>query len=180
VGETPGHPRGQESGGVNERPRTHREALEWFFARELEERNATRLTGWLYNDVDRAHDWDGVRDITADLCLARGQFRTEEFHDPCIANLPGVVFACCGHGRSGCYVDGFFGFGDRVRVFGGALVVDRLRGPTAARKMRELGGRPPRRRFCSTRFEERASERTRLVDRFDLSPLRQAPPGEGR
>lgn len=30
--------------------------------------------------------------------------RTPEGHDPCIANLPGVVFACCGHGQTKGYL----------------------------------------------------------------------------
>lgn len=30
--------------------------------------------------------------------------RTDEGHDPCIANLPGVAFACCGHGFQMGYV----------------------------------------------------------------------------
>jgi hypothetical protein len=28
----------------------------------------------------------------------------ENGHDPCISNLPGVKFACCGHGRGPGYV----------------------------------------------------------------------------
>lgn len=30
--------------------------------------------------------------------------RTPEGHDPCIANLPGVSFACCGHGIDKGYI----------------------------------------------------------------------------
>lgn len=30
--------------------------------------------------------------------------RTDEGHDPCIANLPGVLFACCGHGEPNGYI----------------------------------------------------------------------------
>jgi hypothetical protein len=56
-------------------------------------------------------------------------------HDPCIANLPGVVAACCGHaaltagGFDGCYVE-----------FENGTV---LRGDDARAAMRELGGDPP-------------------------------------
>lgn len=37
--------------------------------------------------------------------------RTPEGHDPCIAGLPGVAFACCGHGSETsrayvCFADG--------------------------------------------------------------------------
>ncbi len=31
-------------------------------------------------------------------CPACGKYPTDEGHDPCIANLPGVRYACCGHG----------------------------------------------------------------------------------
>jgi hypothetical protein len=108
-----------------------RAVAEFLFWEELCERQALQPSGWLYCG-DGADEFDGRRDITADLCLACGMFRTAELHDPCIANLPGVLFACCGHGCRPPYVDGWFG---------------RLKGPAAARKMRELGGRPPARAF---------------------------------
>ena len=51
--------------------------------------------------------------------------RTPEGHDPCIANLPGVVFACCGHGvKEGyvCFESGTIIRGDfRVEQAGWAL-----------------------------------------------------------
>lgn len=31
-------------------------------------------------------------------CPKCGEHRTPKGHDPCIANLPGVEYACCGHG----------------------------------------------------------------------------------
>lgn len=37
-------------------------------------------------------------------CRKCGLERTPEGHDPCIANLPGVMFACCGHGTQPGYV----------------------------------------------------------------------------
>ena len=37
-------------------------------------------------------------------CENCGKRRTKDGHDPCIANLPGVLFACCGHGRRDGYV----------------------------------------------------------------------------
>lgn len=30
--------------------------------------------------------------------------RTKDGHDPCIANLPGVRYACCGHGLKQGYI----------------------------------------------------------------------------
>lgn len=37
-------------------------------------------------------------------CTACGERRTKEGHDPCIANMPGVLFACCGHGTGDGYI----------------------------------------------------------------------------
>ncbi len=37
-------------------------------------------------------------------CVLCRQRRTKDGHDPCIANLPGVDFACCGHGVGEAYV----------------------------------------------------------------------------
>lgn len=34
-------------------------------------------------------------------CGKCGKHFTEKGHDPCIANLPGVMNACCGHGNAG-------------------------------------------------------------------------------
>jgi hypothetical protein len=50
----------------------------------------------------------------------------ERLDDPCIRDLPGVGYACCGHGHSGRPV-----------------YVNRVSGPAAAERMRELGGNPP-------------------------------------
>jgi hypothetical protein len=108
---------------------TLRALYEYGFLLELEDRKSLRRTGWLYAG-DGADVYDPDRDITADMCLACGGFRTEDLHDPCIANLPGVYFACCGHGRSGRWVN-----------------VNDLHGPVAARRMRELGGNPPPQAF---------------------------------
>jgi hypothetical protein len=37
-------------------------------------------------------------------CPLCGGLPTPEGHDPCIANLPGVCYACCGHGVEEGYV----------------------------------------------------------------------------
>jgi hypothetical protein len=50
-------------------------------------------------------------------------------HNPCIANLPGVRHACCGHGCETAYL-----------VTEPGVV---LRGLAASRLMRRLGGNPP-------------------------------------
>jgi hypothetical protein len=38
-------------------------------------------------------------------CNRCGQCRTAKHHDPCIADLPGVRDACCGHGIESGYVN---------------------------------------------------------------------------
>lgn len=37
-------------------------------------------------------------------CKLCRDMRTDKGHDPCIANLPGVVYACCGHGQESGYI----------------------------------------------------------------------------
>ena len=49
---------------------------------------------WRYSDDDST-----VKDNWQDRpCGKCGESFTEDGHDPCIANLPGVMNACCGHG----------------------------------------------------------------------------------
>lgn len=48
--------------------------------------------------MSRDDDW------TNEVCNNCRQRRTPEGHDPCIANLPGVLFACCGHGNEEGYI----------------------------------------------------------------------------
>jgi hypothetical protein len=38
------------------------------------------------------------------VCVKCGLKRTAAGHDPCIANLPGVRHACCGHGVHSGYI----------------------------------------------------------------------------
>ena len=56
---------------------------------------------WRYEDDDLA-----VKDNwTARPCNKCGESFTKDGHDPCIANLPCVMNACCGHGDdSSAYV----------------------------------------------------------------------------
>lgn len=52
---------------------------------------------------------DAVGNFPDGLCRHCKLPRTGDGHDPCIANLPGASFACCGHGkRPGyvCFTDG--------------------------------------------------------------------------
>jgi hypothetical protein len=56
-----------------------------------------------YCDNHEEVDWDNTRP-----CRKCGGLRTPEGHDPCIANLPGVTAACCGHGAGIGYI-GFKG-----------------------------------------------------------------------
>src|SRR5258707_458524 len=45
-----------------------------------------------------------ARPTTKRPCVVCHQLRTPEGHDPCIANLPGVFQACCGHGVCSGYM----------------------------------------------------------------------------
>ena len=53
---------------------------------------------WYYADNDESIE-DNPRP-----CPKCNQYPTKESHDPCIANLPGVKAACCGHGIRSAYV----------------------------------------------------------------------------
>lgn len=46
-------------------------------------------------------DFETKEVVACPLC---GKMPTDERHDQCIANLPGVVHACCGHGIREAYV----------------------------------------------------------------------------
>ena len=71
-----------------------------------------------------------------DVCSYCERPTTRKGHDPCIANLPGVVFACCGHAGKDAFTGGWstpylvepgretlYGYRalDRMRELGGAL-----------------------------------------------------------
>jgi hypothetical protein len=45
-----------------------------------------------------------ISDVDYKPCKLCGKKPTKEGHDACIANLPGVKFACCGHGMNTPYV----------------------------------------------------------------------------
>lgn len=52
-------------------------------------------------------------------CGCCGEYTTPAGHDPCIANLPSVMNACCGHG---CIEDAYVQFVDGRRLRGPAAV----------------------------------------------------------
>lgn len=43
-------------------------------------------------------------------CKVCGNHRTEEGHDACFGELPGVAFACCGHGLYDWRFNHYFGY----------------------------------------------------------------------
>ena len=51
------------------------------------------VKGWLY--------LDGISVKENRPCIKCNQKETKDGHDPCISNLPGVINACCGHGKEG-------------------------------------------------------------------------------
>ena len=70
---------------------------------------------WLYVD-DNTPTKDHWEKRPCGRC---GRLVTANGHDPCIANLPGVRNACCGHGEEvGAYVQ----FDDGRRVSGAAAL----------------------------------------------------------
>lgn len=54
---------------------------------------------WRYTDTNERID-----DVPPRSCLKCGMNQTADGHDPCIANLPGVEHACCGHGVDEGYI----------------------------------------------------------------------------
>ena len=54
---------------------------------------------WVYKDTEEVVDFKNPRP-----CSRCGKLPTEKGHDPCIANLPGVDNACCGHGVRQGYI----------------------------------------------------------------------------
>lgn len=60
-----------------------------------------RLDGYAIIPIEDYHELRGVKGFVENSwpcakCGATGP--TSEGHDPCLANLPGVIHACCGHG----------------------------------------------------------------------------------
>lgn len=74
-------------------------------------------TNWRYVDTNESI-YDEPN--TKRLCPKCNKPETEDGHDPCIANLPGVKFACCGHGIQ----DGYITFDNDVTIRG-SFVVDK-------------------------------------------------------
>lgn len=60
--------------------------------------------GRIYCDLWRYVDDNQPIEGNDRPCPRCGQMATPEGHDPCIANLPGVAYACCGHGTGKPYV----------------------------------------------------------------------------
>ncbi len=61
----------------------------------------------VFNDASECWCWadTGEPTIGEDRSCGRcGKDETEEGHDACIAKLPGVVNACCGHGQNEGYI----------------------------------------------------------------------------
>ena len=80
---------------------------------------------WVYADDLSAVGWPHKRP-----CPRCGRMPTEEGHDACIANLPGVISACCGHGVGDKALYPFVIFDDG----------EELRGEEAAKWIKENDG----------------------------------------
>lgn len=58
-----------------------------------------------YTDVWRYEETgEDVKAVPVKPCKHCGQLPTKEGYDACIGYLPGVVYACCGHGKENPYV----------------------------------------------------------------------------
>lgn len=65
--------------------------------------------GWFYVDNGEPHvsiegTVAGTEALNPRKCPTCDKYPTDEGHDPCIANLPGVNYACCGHGVRPGYI----------------------------------------------------------------------------
>lgn len=59
---------------------------------------------WVYADNKEVIRHENNIPINLRPCVKCGLMPTLEGHDPCIANLPGVQNACCGHGVERGYI----------------------------------------------------------------------------
>ena len=66
----------------------------------INDRGQRHYSNWRYDDNDVSRD----EDTTKRACPMCKMMTTKDGHDPCIANLPGVKFACCGHGQKDAYI----------------------------------------------------------------------------
>lgn len=55
------------------------------------------VAGYVWEDSGAPIIFNG--EYVERACAACGRMPSPEGHDACIADLPGVAFACCGHGR---------------------------------------------------------------------------------
>lgn len=73
-----------------------------------EHRRWARMEHWYVEYLDTKEIIDMETGLVVDTmdpdCNLCGKKRTKDGHDPCIANLPGVKFACCGHGTDQGYI----------------------------------------------------------------------------
>ena len=65
------------------------------------ENDVTIYSDWVYEDNGEPNS---EYNYSLRKCPKCNMSPTEEGHDPCIANLPGVKFACCGHGVERAYI----------------------------------------------------------------------------
>ena len=56
---------------------------------------------WFYVETNLPNTLETYMNLVCPKCKKKP---TEDGHDPCIENLPGVKFACCGHGVDEGYI----------------------------------------------------------------------------
>jgi hypothetical protein len=65
--------------------------------------NAIGFSGWTPLIPDGVTEEDYEILLRQQRCVMCAKRRTPEGHDPCIPKLPGLKFACCGHGQHEAY-----------------------------------------------------------------------------
>lgn len=74
----------------------------WYFGHKIYVSwKDSHLPGYKYKYMDTD---EYVLESPKRTCPVCKEYETAESHDPCIANLPGVRNACCGHGCKNRYI----------------------------------------------------------------------------
>ena len=66
--------------------------------------------------TEKWHYSDGQIASQPKACPRCGQLPSEDGHDACLGNLPGVTNACCGHGVEDAYIQFENGIEMRFRI----------------------------------------------------------------
>lgn len=85
------------------RPKKTKAIRSFKFGRDVYSEPEWDGSGWVFRCWRYADTGRQARAV-CHACPRCGLRQTKQGHDPCIANLPGVQNACCGHGKEMGYV----------------------------------------------------------------------------